>query len=121
VLRQQRSDQVSRRLLLGAAWVDHDLVFDRGDGEPMPPDGVSRAFYRLTHDKLGMPDVRLHDLRHQYATSLLVAGVHPKIASEALGHSSVAFTLDTYSHVVPAMQEQAGAAIEAVLGHAVRD
>jgi integrase len=76
---------------------------------------VSRAFYRLVRS-LGLPGLRLHDLRHAYATTLLAAGVHPKIASEALGHSSVAFTMDVYSHVLPTMQGEAARAIQEALG-----
>jgi integrase len=76
---------------------------------------VSRAFYRLVRC-LGLPGLRLHDLRHAYATTLLAAGVHPKIASEALGHSSVAFTMDVYSHVLPTMQGEAARAIQEALG-----
>jgi integrase len=118
LLRRHRREQAERRLLLGEAWRDQDLVVDDGDGGPLSPDAVSRAFYRLVRS-LGLPGLRLHDLRHAYATTLLAAGVHPKIASEALGHSSVAFTMDVYSHVLPAMQEQAGRAIQEALGDAI--
>ena len=62
-----------------------------------------------------MPDVRFHDLRHTCAT-LLTKGVHPKIVSEMLGHSSVAITLDTYSHVIPELGEAAARAMEDMLG-----
>jgi integrase len=103
ILRRHRKEQAERRLLAGEAWQDVDFVTDQGDGGPLSPDAVSRAFYRLVR-ALGLPGLRLHDLRHAYATTLLAAGVHPKIASEALGHSSVAFTMDVYSHVLPTMQ-----------------
>jgi integrase len=63
----------------------------------------------------GLPDVRFHDLRHTCATLLLTKGVHPKIVSEMLGHSSIAITLDTYSHVIPGMQEVAASAMEDAL------
>ena len=63
-----------------------------------------------------MPDVRYHDLRHSCATLLLTKGVHPKIVSEMLGHSSVAITLDTYSHVIPELGEAAARAMEDMLG-----
>jgi integrase len=59
--------------------------------------------------------VRFHDLRHTCATLLLTKGVHPKIVSEMLGHSSIAITLDIYSHVIPGMQEAAGSAMEEAL------
>lgn len=63
------------------------------------------------------PRPRFHDLRHAYASALLTANVHPKIVSEALGHASVGFTLDTYSHLIPSLGQQAAAAIEAAIGH----
>lgn len=114
-LRRHRREQTERRLLLGAAWRDLELVCDRGDGEHLDPDGFSHAFERFV-ERTGLPPMRLHDLRHAHATTLLVAGVHPKIVSEALGHASVAFTMDTYQHVLPTMGEQVAAAIETALG-----
>ena len=118
LLRRHRKEQAERRLLLGEAWADLDLVIERGDGEPFPPDSLSRDWYRLV-PREGLPGFRLHDLRHAYATALLSAGVHPKVASEALGHSSVAFTMDTYQHLMPTMQKQAVRAIEEALGGTV--
>ena len=118
-LRRHRREQAERRLLAGLAWQDLNLVADRGDGGPIDPDAFSAAFATLA-EKAGCPDVRLHDLRHAYATRLLEANVHPKIVSEALGHSTVGFTLDVYSHVVPSLQEHAARAIEEALGQAAR-
>ena len=62
-----------------------------------------------------LPRIRLHDLRHSHATHLLAAGVHPKIAQERLGHSSISITLDTYSHVLPGMQDDAVAKVDAAI------
>jgi integrase len=118
LLRRHRKEQAERRLFLGLAWADLDLVIERGDGEPFPPDSLSRDWYRLVR-RIGLPGLRFHDLRHAYATALLTAGVHPKVASEALGHSSVAFTMDTYQHLLPSMQEAAAQAIEGVLGSSI--
>lgn len=115
VLRRHRKEQAERRLLLGAAWRDLDLVVDRGDGEHLDPDTFSHGFGRLA-TSVGLPKARLHDLRHAFATTLLVAGVHPKVVSEALGHASVAFTMDTYQHVLPTMGGQVATAIETALG-----
>jgi Phage integrase family len=94
-----RRDQAERRLLLGEAWNDLGVVVERGDGRPIHPDVFSRRFARLVQ-RLGLPTVRLHDLRHAYATRLLEAGVHPKVVADLLGHASSSFTMDTYSHVV---------------------
>jgi len=114
-LRLWRREQTERRLLIGEAWNDADVVVDRGDGRPLDPAEFSHAFGRLC-SRLGFEGVRLHDLRHSFATSLLTAGVHPKVVSEALGHASVAFTMDTYQHVLPTMGDQVAAAIETALG-----
>lgn len=116
-LRAHRKAQLERRLLLGAAWPDLNLVVDRGDGEHMDPDTFGHAFHRIAKDA-GLPTVRLHDLRHGFATTLLAAGVNVKVVSEALGHSSTSFTLDTYAHVLPTMGEQVATTIESALGRA---
>jgi integrase len=114
VLKSHRKEQTERRLLLGEGWTDSDLVVERGDGQPRDPDTITHYFADIA-TQVKMPGIRFHDLRHAYATSLLRGGVHPKIVSEALGHASTAFTLDTYSHVVPSMQEAAAEAIGAAL------
>jgi integrase len=114
VLHRVRADQRERRLLLGPGWQGTDLVVEHGDGGPIHPDLFSTQFARLAA-KIGLPGVRLHDLRHFYASELLRANVHPKVVSEGLGHASTAFTMDVYSHLLPTMQEEASAAIEASL------
>ena len=83
-LRGWRRDQAERRLFLGEAWHDAGVVIDRGDGRPLDPAEFSHAFGRRCA-RVGLDGVRLHDLRHAFATSLLVAGIHPKVVSEALG------------------------------------
>ncbi len=113
-LRRHRSDQAARRLALGRAWLDHDLVLDRGDGGPMRPDSLSSGFRQLTK-RSGLDGTRFHDLRHAHATLMLAAGVHPKVVSERLGHSGVAITLDTYSHVIPALQAEAAGVLDNLL------
>ena len=113
-LRRHRKDQASRKLLCGAAWQEKDLVVDRGDGESVDPDSVSHAFAEIA-DHVGMPDVRIHDLRHGFASALLRSGVNVKVVSEALGHSRTAFTMDVYAHVLPGMGEQVADVIESAL------
>ena len=85
-------------------------MIERGDGTPRDPDTVTHRFAGFA-EAAGVSGVRFHDLRHAYATTLLKQNVNPKIVSEALGHASVAFTMDTYSHVLPSMQDQAAEAI----------
>lgn len=106
LLRDYRVRQHSKRLLAGPLWTDNDLVFCRDDGNPIHPDYLSKLFERLVVTS-GLPHIRLHDLRHTHATLALAAGVHPKVVSERLGHASISITLDTYSHVIPALQEEA--------------
>ncbi|HEU5001542.1 MAG TPA: tyrosine-type recombinase/integrase [Actinomycetota bacterium] len=106
-LRRYRADQVGRRLKSGEAWEDRELLFDRGDGHPLDPDVFSRAFKRYAK-KAGLPaGTRLHDLRHAFATTLLAEGEHPAVTSAVLGHSSPAFTMSVYQHVLDSMGEQA--------------
>ena len=83
-----------------------DFVFRAADGEPVHPAAVSRRFRDIV-DGSPLPRIRLHDLRHTYATLALQSGVHPKIVSERLGHSTIALTLDVYSHALPTLQQEA--------------
>jgi integrase len=110
-LAKQAADQQTRRELLADAWVELDLIVDRGDGNPINPDTVSSGWSRFLRTNT-LPYLRFHDLRHSHATLMLLAGIHPKIVSERLGHSSIGLTLDTYSHVLPSMQQQAADAFD---------
>ena len=98
----------------GPAYDDSGFVFTREDGSPLHPHTVAWHFERAVRDA-GLPKIRMHDLRHSYASLALRAGVSPKIVSARLGHSTVAFTLDTCCHVAPSWDaegaEQAAAAI----------
>ena len=91
-----------------------DLVFKMLSGRPIDSDKLARRFKSIL-EQAGLPTIRLYDLRHTGATLALAAGVPPKVVSEQLGHASAAFTLDIYSHVLPHMQEEAAAKVEAVL------
>ena len=75
-------------------------------GEPVHPDAFSREFRRHVAEA-DLPAIRLHDLRHSYATLALKAGVHPKVVSERLGHATIGVTLDLYSHVTPSIARDA--------------
>ncbi|MGI8774518.1 MAG: tyrosine-type recombinase/integrase, partial [Actinomycetota bacterium] len=100
----------SWKLKLGDAWQDHDLVFCRDDGTPVHPDRFTQMFDKHVREG-GLPRIRLHDLRHTHATLALAAGIHPKVVSERLGRSTVAFTMDVYSHAIPSMEAEAAETI----------
>jgi integrase len=88
------------------------LLCCRADGEPHQPLSLTYEFARFMRRLKELPRVRFHDLRHSHATQLLASGVHPKIASERLGHASVGITLDLYSHVTDTMQGEAAAKLD---------
>ena len=89
-------------------------VFCRPDGKPTHPQLLSDAFKKLVRNS-GLPPIRFHDLRHTHATLLLKAGVPIKVVSERLGHSTPGFTMATYRHVIPGMQEEAAHTFAALL------
>lgn len=111
-LRTHRATQNESRLRLGTEWYDFDLVFTVFDGKPLRSGNVTRDVYHPLIEKAGVPLIRFHDLRHSHATMLLSANVHPKIVSERLGHSGIALTLDTYSHVMPGLQREAADSLD---------
>lgn len=114
-LRQHRARQATERLRLGPVWEDYDLVFANEIGKPLDAGNfVRRDFWRVLN-KAGLPRCRFHDLRHTCATLLLQQGVHPKVVSELLGHGSIGLTLDTYSHIIPDMQQHAATTIDGLL------
>lgn len=118
-LREHRKRQNEERLRrgpkwkeqLGPEWQDRDLVFCSRSGGPIEPATVWRAFHRAL-TRADLPLIRVHDLRHTAATYMLVLGVHPKVVQELLGHSTVTLTLDTYSHVLPALHKEAANLME---------
>jgi|SRR6516164_615670 len=113
-LRAHRLRQAEELLRLGIRPTDETFVVSREDGLPLQPQTLTHEWKRLVA-KTGLPRIRLHDLRHSHATAMLATGVHPKIASERLGHSKVGITLDLYSHVLPGMQEDAVAKVDAAM------
>jgi integrase len=108
-LREHAGNQAKERAMLGFV-EDSELVFTSLDGSPVHPHQFSQAFKQRAKEAC-LPQIRLHDLRHTYATLALQAGIHVKVVSERLGHASVGVTLDTYSHTIPAMQETAAALV----------
>jgi integrase len=118
-LKAHRLQQAQELLKLGVRLSDDTFVVAKGDGSPYQPRSLTHAF-DLFLRKHKLPRVRLHDLRHTHATAMLKAGVHGKIVQERLGHSTIAITLDIYSHVVEGMQEEAAARVDADLQDALR-
>ena len=118
-LRKHKAEQGRHRLRLGPAYDDHGLVCPRPDGKPWGPDAISSAFQDLIRRQT-LPRIRFHDLRHGHATQLLRQGEHPKVVAERLGHATVSITLDTYSHVVPGLQEQTARRLDTALRKAMR-
>ncbi len=106
VLRQHRETQEAIRSTLEMELTGEALVFCHLDGKPYLPDTITHYWTKLTR-RLGLKGIRLHDARHTHATLMMKQGVNPKIVQERLGHSSIAVTIDTYSHVVPGLQEAA--------------
>ena len=92
-----------------------DLIFVNSSGNPLNERNLVQRNFQVILKRAKLPRIRLYDLRHTAATLALGAGVPAKVVSEQVGHASVAFTLDTYSHVLPHMQEAAAAQVEALL------
>jgi integrase len=117
-LQAHRARQAAERLSLGMGRDPNALVFARIDGDPIQPDSVTKMFARIVA-RAKITSVSFHALRHTHATELLRAGVHPKITSERLGHATIAITMDTYSHVLPGLQEDAAQRIDQALRNAI--
>jgi integrase len=114
ILRQRRVASLEERLAAGTAYEDKGLVFADALGRPIHPSTLRQAWLGIVKAS-GMDRLRFHDLRHAHASLLMAQGVHPKIVSERLGHSSVSITLDIYSHVAPGLQAEAAAGLDALL------
>jgi integrase len=82
------------------------LIFRTSSGNPVSPRNVLRHFQNQL-EKLGLPRVTFHSLRHLHATYLLRQNIHPKVVQERLGHATISLTLDTYSHIIPTLQREA--------------
>jgi integrase len=119
-LKAWKVKQAEELLRLGIRSDGQTFVVTKADGDPLQPRSLTHEWVRLLAAKK-LPRTRFHDLRHAHATHLLGSGVHPKIASERLGHSRVGITLDLYSHVMPGMQEEAVAKLDEALKAAMAE
>jgi integrase len=99
----------------GGLWRENGLIFASKSGEPLNRQQVTANRFKPLLKRAGLPEIRFHDLRHTCATLLLSKNVNPKVVSEMLDHASIAIILDTYSHVLPTMQESAAKAMEDAL------
>jgi integrase len=113
-LADHRDRQDRERNTAGLVWKEWGLVFTRPDGYPLDGTVVTHQFHRFL-EQAGLPQRRFHDLRHSCAALLLAQGVSPRVVMEILGHSQIALTMNTYTHVVPDLRRDAAVRMEALL------
>jgi integrase len=114
-LKQHRASQLEERLQAGASWIERDLVFCRPNGDYIKSITLYRQFLRVV-EEAGLPRIRFHDLRHTAATLLLSMGVEMKVIQDILGHSDMGTTANIYSHVLPAMRQEAMGKMDTLFG-----
>lgn len=117
-LKAHRVRQAEEQLKIGIRPGDDSFVVAQADGRPLKPVSLTHEWTRILA-KTSLPRIRFHDLRHTHASQMLAAGVHPKVASERLGHSTIGITLDLYSHVMPGMQADAAEQVDVALQAAI--
>ena len=118
-LKAHRARQAEEQLRLGIRPDEDSFVVAQYDGQPIQPRSLTHEWVRIL-GKTTLPRIRFHDLRHTHASQMLAAGVHPKVASERLGHSTIGITLDLYSHVMPGMQADAAEQVDLAIRRATR-
>jgi len=107
----QRIRQVEERLGAGRRWREMNLVFTSTVGTPLEPSNLNDRLHVLL-DAAGLPKKGMHSLRHCFASVLVSNGVSPRVVMEALGHSQISLTMDTYAHVMPAALQDAARVLE---------
>jgi integrase len=115
-LKAHRKRQLEEKMRLVGTHEDRGLIFSTTVGTPVNPENLVNRSFKPLLEKAGLPEIRFHNLRHTCATLLLGRGVHPKLVQELLGHATIAMTLDTYSHYLPSMGDQAAGAMGDALG-----
>jgi integrase len=113
-LKKHRNLIKQEKIFLGIGYKDHDLVLCTSLGTQVIPRHINKVWDHFLK-KIDVHKIKFHDLRHTHASLLLKQGIHPKIVSERLGHSSIQMTLDTYTHLLPNMQEAAAAGLDQML------
>lgn len=111
ILKRQAAAQAQQKLIAGPYWQEQGFVFTRDDGRPLSPHTVYHNYKRVV-TSLGIPERRLHDLRHSYAVAALLSGDDIKTVQNTLGHATAAFTLDVYGHVTDQMQRASAERME---------
>lgn len=111
-LLRHREHQAKEKAFFESEYRDLDLVFAQKNGGPINKNNLLNRSFKPILRRAGLPNIRFHDLRHTSATVALAAGIHPKVVQERLGHSTIAMTLDTYSHVIPSLQKEAAQKME---------
>jgi integrase len=115
-LHRHQERQQEQRLAVGDAWQEQDLVFTTAVGGPVRGNHILQRQFAPLCEQLGLPRIRLHDLRHTVATLLFKNRIPAKVVQEMLGHSNISVTLDIYSHVLPDMQTEAAESLDDLLG-----
>jgi integrase len=110
-LKAQRTRQFEERLAAAARWREMDLVFTSIKGTPLEPSNLNDRLHTLL-EAAGLPKKGMHSLRHCFASVLVAKGVSPRVVMEALGHSQISLTMDTYAHVMPAALQDAARVLE---------
>jgi integrase len=114
-LKAHHKRQLEVKIRLAGLYEDRGLVFTTQRGTSVNPENLVKRSFKPLIKRAGLPEIRFHDLRHTCATLLLGRGIHPKLVQELLGHATIAMTLDTYSHYLPSMGNQAaGAMVDAL-------
>jgi integrase len=114
-LREHRWRQVEERLAFDGEWLMPELVFSNQWDGPLDGGWMTTRYKGILADA-GLPVIRFHDLRHTAATLLLEQGTYPKVVSDMLGHATISLTLDTYSHVIPTLHEEAARTMDRLFG-----
>ena len=110
-LKAHRKKQLEGKMRLAGLHKDQGLIFASEVGTPVNPENLVKRSFKPLLKEASLPEIRFHDLRHTCATLLLGRSVHPKLVQELLGHATIAMTLDTYSHYLPSMGDQAAGAM----------
>jgi integrase len=107
---------MEEQLRTGSEWQDYGLVFASNKGTPLDAQNIVNRHFKPLLKRVGLPDIRWHDLRHSCFTILLARGTHPKYVQHLAGHASIQLTLDRYSHWMPSMGRNTADGMDEALG-----